>query len=174
MTELARIDVSGFAELAELWQQAPELVQREMMAAAEESGNLVLRDVRERTPKGKNSLLNRSIDIQPTVFFEGNVVTLVGTSLSYAVPVEKGAKAHFPWDRATKSVPESLVDWVEHKFDVSDKEAVSIAFAIATKISRDGTEGKFMFRDGFKASEPYIRQRFARAVANIKNQLAAI
>ncbi|MFN4056203.1 MAG: hypothetical protein ACK4GU_15195 [Alishewanella aestuarii] len=163
------IALQGFAELATLWQQAPELVQQEMVAAAEESSMLLQREVVERTPQGASagSGLSGSILAQPVTFFEGDVVSLVGTSRGYAVPVELGTKPHFP-------PLQPLTEWVEVVLGLEGEEARSAAFAIARKISQKGTEGKFMFRDGFKASEPYIKQRFGRALMQIKQELSAI
>ncbi|MBZ9612144.1 HK97 gp10 family phage protein [Rheinheimera maricola] len=161
------VEPKGFAELAALWQQAPELFEAELYAAAEESAMLVQREVVERTPMGAQNFLGRSIQAEQTVVFEGGVSTVVGTSLSYAVPVELGTKPHFP-------PLQPLAEWAEVVLKLDAEEAQRAAFAIARKISQKGTEGRFMFRDGFKASEPYIRRRFARAVANIKAQLAAL
>lgn len=170
------IALQGFSELAALWQQAPELVQQEMVAAAQESAMLLQREVVERTPQGASSGsgLSGSILAQPVTFFEGDVVSLVGTSLSYAVPVELGTKPHFPWDKSLPFGLTPLVEWVEVVLGLEGKEAIGAAFAIARKISQKGTEGKFMFRDGFKASEPYIKQRFGRALMQIKQELSAI
>lgn len=163
------IALQGFAELAALWQQAPELVQQEMVAAAEESSMLLQREVVERTPQGASagSGLSGSILAQPVTFFEGDVVSLVGTSLNYAMPVELGTKPHFP-------PLQPLTEWAQVVLGLDGEEAEAAALAIARKISHHGTEGKFMFRDGFKASEPYIKQRFGRALAQIKQELSAI
>lgn len=163
------IALAGFEELATLWQQAPELVQREMMAAAEESAMLLQREVVERTPQGAGagSGLSGSILAQPVTFFDGDVISLVGTSLNYAVPVELGTKPHFP-------PLQPLVDWVEVVLGLEGKEATSAAFAIARNISKKGTKGKFMFRDGFKVSEQYIKNRFNQALLQIKQELSAI
>ncbi len=57
----------------------------------------------------------------------------------YAAPVETGTAPHFP-------PPQALVPWVKLKFKVGDKEALSIAFAIAKRISQRGTKGQFMFQ----------------------------
>ena len=57
----------------------------------------------------------------------------------YAAPVEFGTKPHFP-------PPSALLPWVKHKLGVSDeKQALSIAFAIAHAIAKRGTAGAQMF-----------------------------
>lgn len=159
--------LSGFEELAILWQQAPELVQREMYAAGEEAAMLLQREVVERTPQGAQNFLGRSINAEQTLVVQGNVLTVVGTSLSYAVPVELGTKPHFP-------PIQPLAEWAEVVLGLDGEAARSAAFAIAHKISRKGTEGKFMFRDGLAAAEPYIHARFTRAMQQIKEELAAL
>ena len=47
----------------------------------------------------------------------------------------------------------------------------SIAWAIAMKIKRVGTKGAHMFRDGAKASEPFIRREFEGAMVRVKRRL---
>lgn len=57
----------------------------------------------------------------------------------YAAPVETGTRPHFP-------PPSALVPWVKLKLGAaSDKEALSIAFAVAKTIAQRGTQGHFMF-----------------------------
>jgi hypothetical protein len=71
----------------------------------------------------------------------------------YALPVETGSKAHMP-------PPEALIPWVMRKIGAStEKEALSIAWAIATNIKKRGTQGAHMFqkteplsRDGCRKS----------------------
>src|SRR5579864_3937344 len=53
----------------------------------------------------------------------------------YSGPVEEGTKPHFP-------PTASLVLWVKQKLHISDeKQALSIAFAIARTIAQRGTKG---------------------------------
>lgn len=57
----------------------------------------------------------------------------------YAAPVEFGTVPHFP-------PPQALVPWVMRRFNPStEKEALSIAWAIATNIKKRGTQGAHMF-----------------------------
>lgn len=61
----------------------------------------------------------------------------------YAAPVETGAKPHFP-------PPSALLLWVKKRFGVeSEKEALSIAFAVARNIAKRGTTGAHMFQKAF-------------------------
>lgn len=62
----------------------------------------------------------------------------------YAAPVETGTRPHFP-------PPDALVPWVKLRFSPSsDKEALSIAFAVAKRISQRGTQGHFMFEQSLE------------------------
>lgn len=157
--------MKGFDELVDLWSQAPEVVQREMTSAAWAASLRIEREVRERTPKGANGFLAMSIAALEPVVIPGGVMGIVGTSLAYAEPVEIGAKAHMP-------PVQPLVEWVEVVLGLEGKDAEQAAWAIARKIAKKGTDGAFMFRDGFAASEDYIKRKFRQALANIRNHLA--
>ena len=62
----------------------------------------------------------------------------------YAAPVETGTRPHFPPSSA-------LIPWVVQKLGVkNEKQAASIAFAIARAISERGTKGAFMFERTFE------------------------
>ncbi|ABF42415.1 hypothetical protein Acid345_3414 [Candidatus Koribacter versatilis Ellin345] len=57
----------------------------------------------------------------------------------YAPAVEEGARPHFP-------PPGALLLWVKRRFNPSsEKEALSIAFAVAKNIAKRGTAGHHMF-----------------------------
>jgi len=157
--------LKGFDELVDLFAQAPELVQQEMTKAAWASSMRVEREVRDRTPKGANGFLGMSIAALDPVVIPSGVLGIVGTSLNYAPAVEMGAKRHMP-------PVQPLVEWAEVVLGLDGKEAQQAAWAIALKIARKGTEGKHMFRDGFAASEDYIKRKFSEALRTIRNALA--
>lgn len=66
----------------------------------------------------------------------------------YSAPVDLGTKPHFP--------PTSgLLLWVQRKLHVgNEKQAKAIAFMIARKISKRGTQGAHMFDKAFADLEP--------------------
>src|ERR1035437_2111807 len=77
----------------------------------------------------------------------------------YAAPVETGAVPHFPPASA-------LLPWVQKKFGIEDeKQALSIAFAIAKNISRRGTRGHEMFSRALEALEPMVPAVTERDIA---------
>lgn len=159
------LSMKGFDELVDLFIQAPELVQREMASAAWAASLRVEREVRDRTPRGTNGLLAMSIASQEPVVLPGGVMGIVGTSLGYAPAVELDTKPHMP-------PVQPLVEWVQVVLGLDGKEAQQAAWAIALKIAKKGTEGAFMFRDGFAASEDYVKRKFREALKNIRNSLA--
>lgn len=66
----------------------------------------------------------------------------------YAAPVETGTVPHFP-------PPSALLPWVQKKFGFEDeKQALSMAFAIAKTIAKRGTQGHQMFSRALESIEP--------------------
>jgi len=77
----------------------------------------------------------------------------------YAGYVEAGTGRHFP-------PPSALLLWVQKKFSPSsEKQALSIAFAIARKISRRGTSAFGMFARAFQKLEPELGGIFQAQIA---------
>ena len=77
----------------------------------------------------------------------------------YAAPVETGTAPHMPPSSA-------LVPWVQKKFGIEDeKQALSVAFAIAKNISKRGTQGHFMFERALDALEPMAPGALEAAIA---------
>ena len=65
----------------------------------------------------------------------------------YSAPVDLGTRPHFP-------PSEALLLWVQRKLHINDeKQARSVAFLIARKISRTGTKGAQMFERAFPQLE---------------------
>ncbi|MCU7877139.1 MAG: HK97 gp10 family phage protein [Candidatus Thiodiazotropha sp. (ex Lucinoma borealis)] len=160
------IDGYDLKSLDKAWEQVPELVRDELTAATWESEMLLLREIKEDTPVGATSNLRESIHAQaPTVLHE-TVEGVVGTSALHALPVEMGARPHFP-------PVEPLIDWVQAKLAIHDEsEAESVALAIARKIAARGTEGQRMFHNNFHELKPTIEQIYGRAHQNIVEGLA--
>ncbi|MEP9372613.1 HK97 gp10 family phage protein [Mesorhizobium sp. KR1-2] len=158
-----RLEADG---LRRLMTQAPDIVIEELTTGVTEASMLAEREIRERTPTSGAGTLRESIGAMPVEFAQEVVRGGVATSLPYAVPVETGSKPHMP--------PISpLVDWVERKLGLRDKEAQGVAWAIARKIAKQGTQGAFMFRDGFAAVEPQIMAILGAAIERATARIAA-
>lgn len=77
----------------------------------------------------------------------------------YAAPVETGTRPHMPPASA-------LVPWVQKKLGIEDeKQALSMAFAIAKTIAKRGTSGHFMFERGLESLEPLAVPALEAAIA---------
>lgn len=138
-----QLDTSQAQQYAKYLQQAPVIAEEEMRISLEESLLFLEREVKERTPVGVGGGggLRGSI----TYLMQGSPVSgdlqgKVFSPLRHALPVEMGTKPHFP-------PVEPIRDWVEKKLGVSPDESASVAFLVARKISRDGTEGAHMFEN---------------------------
>lgn len=76
----------------------------------------------------------------------------------YAAYVESGTGPHFP-------PPSALLLWVKRKFHIEDeKQALSIAFAIARTIARRGVSGFGMFARAFQALQAELPGIFQREI----------
>ena len=58
------------------------------------------------------------------------------------------------------------------KLGVSHDEAKGVAFAIARKIAKRGTEGAHMFRDGAKATSAEVERIFVAGAERVVERLA--
>lgn len=77
----------------------------------------------------------------------------------YAAPVETGARPHMP-------PPDSLLLWVQKKFNVEDeKQAASIAFAVAKNIAKRGTSGHQMFSRALEQIQPLVVPALEKNIA---------
>ena len=163
------IDAGALTGLARAWRSAPEAVVDEMTRSVWEASLLVEREVRERTPigVGAGGGLAGSIGArEPSVLGE-EVIGTVGTSLRHAIPVEIGRR---PGQRQPPLAP--LADWAVAKLGVSHHEAHGIAFAIARKIARRGTQGAHMFRDGAEAAGAHVERLFIAGAERVLARLA--
>ena len=68
-----------------------------------------------------------------------NNVREIGYLAPYSGSVEYGQPPH-PMD------PHKLIGWVKRKLGVSDAESLGVAYAVAAKISREGTDPQPFFR----------------------------
>jgi hypothetical protein len=169
MTTQIHIDTSDVEELAVALQAVPEIVAEEMTAAVWEAELLLQRETQELTPVGVGGGggLKGSIAAREPVVLADTIVGAVGTSLAYAVPVEMGTKPHFP-----PIAP--LRDWAEHVLGVSGDEALSVAWAVARKIARKGTEGAHMFERAFETNRAQVERIFEAAHGRITERMGRL
>jgi hypothetical protein len=159
----------NFRHLQKAWKKAPEMVTEELTASIYEAELLLQREVVEHTPKGVGQgggIAGSIIAMRPDVSTTG-VLGVVGTPLNYAPAVELGTKPHMP-------PVKPITDWVVSVLGLSKEEAKSVAWAVAMKIKRKGTEGAHMFREGFKATEGQMQLIFVRCNERVATRLAGI
>lgn len=145
--------------------RAPGILIEELTPAMVESQLLLEREVRERTPTSGAGTLRDSIGALPLAISETAISGSIGTSLSYALPVELGARPHRP-------PVEPLADWVRRKLGKKGKEARSIAFAIASKIEKEGTPARNMFAEGLAATQAQISELLEAAADRATQRIA--
>lgn len=150
-----RFDDAG---MQALMARVPPIMLEEIGRAVVEASMLGEREVKERTPSSGAGTLRDSIGALPVTISGTRVTGGVGTSLSYAAPVELGSKPHW-------APIEPLLEWVQRKLGKSGEEAEGIAQAIQYKIAAHGTEAHHMFRDGFAHVSATVVEIFRAAVA---------
>lgn len=146
------------AALRRMLVRTPEIVLDEIARGLAEASMLAEREVKERTPTSGAGTLRDSIGALPVTISGTRVTAGVGTSLSYAAPVEEGSKPHW-------APIEPLLDWVERKLGKAGEEAEGIARAIRASIAVHGTPAHHMFRDGFAYVGPQVMEILSAAVA---------
>ncbi len=132
---------------------------REMLKEATKAMQISVNEfegaVVERTPVGATEILRGSIFGEAVNVTGEEVVGHVGSPEIYALPVEEGTKPHWPPRGA-------LLQWVERVLGIAGAQAERVEFLVRRAISRRGTKGAHMFREGWKASEDRIRRVWRR------------
>lgn len=123
-----------------------EAIARGVMLGVERAAAVAATKVQENTPVARGILVSH---IQSDLQTQGGGVRAsifaAAPADTYAAPVETGAVPHFP-------PPEALLLWVMKRFHPeSDKQALSIAWAVARNIAKRGTSGAHMFQKGYEA-----------------------
>jgi hypothetical protein len=130
------VDISAIERLAKRW---PEAVRAARVRRITEALLLLEAKIKQATPEGAGP-----IHLRDTIFHQVSygepVWGMVSTPAIYGAPVELGTRPHFP-----PLAP--IQHWVERVIGVSGKEAKSVAYLIARKISKVGTKPRRMFGD---------------------------
>jgi hypothetical protein len=108
---------------------------------------------------------NLAASIVATFVREASMCTeIIGVSPAvgadvYAAPVETGSRPHMPPASA-------LLPWIQKKFGIEDeKQALSMAFAIAKAMKKRGTRGHEMFSRTLVGLEPLAPEVLEQAIA---------
>lgn len=90
----------------------------------------------------------------------------VGTNVAYALPIEFGARPHWP--------PLAPIEfWVRRKLRVPAKEVRGVAFLVARKIAKRGTAPRQIFTLGLDDAKPRIVEIFSRLPKLILEKMRA-
>lgn len=150
------ITLQGFDRLQRAFMQSPQLVERDLLAWAETTAAHLTDEITSLTPKD-TGLLQQSI--KPSVVQVGalGVSAVIGTPLSYALPVEFGAKPH----------------------DILPKNGKALHFMMrgipitVKKVHHPGSKGYFMFSRAFEANIKQVQDSFVRMVDRVLAKIAA-
>ncbi len=166
------IDASSLAAVNEAWKQAPQMVIEELTAATYQAEMLLEREVKELTPVGVGGAggLRGNIHSSAPEVLSDTVIGMVGSSLSYAEPVELGTKPH----PVSEAGVMAIEDWVRHKLGIGDKEARSVAYLVARKIRREGTPAYGMFHRALAYNRDQLRAIYEAAALRIIQRLAGV
>lgn len=162
-----KIEAVNADEIIALFAKAPDIAAIEMRAGTTEALLLLERELKDEAPRGATSTLGSSIAAQEPRLLSDRVLGLVGTSIVHALPVELGTKPHFP-------PVEPLKDWVRAKLNVAASQVDSVAFLIARKISKKGTEAQPFFKETFNANKGQIETIFTQSATRIIDKLSHV
>ena len=101
--------------------------------------------------KSQENIVSKKCIDEGTLLKSGNVVrgknevSIVYTA-PHAKPVEFGTDPHMP-------PVEPIVGWCKRKLSLNDKDAKSVAWAIAKSIEKNGSEPKFFMRDAINLAK---------------------
>jgi len=152
------IDLSDLKRVANNIGQ-PKIIESEIRKAMEDALAFTEGQVSMRTDVGATGDLRAGIVTEITGLAFSGLRGKVVDPIKYAECVEVGTVPHW-----APIAPLKL--WA--KRILGDESA---AYAIQRKIAFKGTKGQHMFRDGFRASEGYIKKTFAGVTANVIKRL---
>jgi hypothetical protein len=127
----------------------PEASQDARVSRITEALLLLESVIKPLTPVGAGPIHLRDTISEKVETNGQSVMGILGTPCVYGEPVEMGSGPHFP-------PIEPIQFWVEKKLGKEGKEAKSIAWAIATIMSRSSRLGVKMFEKGFSENEQAI------------------
>jgi len=150
-------------ELDELVKKYPEAAKKATVGRLTEALLMLEAEIQEETPVGAGP-----IHLRDTIFHKielGETLWgFVGTPAQYGLPVEMGTKPHFP--------PVAPIQhWVEKILGLEGKEAKSVAYLIARKISKKGTYGTYMFHYSVERNRAKVETILGKIPADIVKSL---
>ena len=144
---MVKVDMRRIEQLSHAYPAASKAARQ---AKVQEAVVLLEAAVKKDAPYGAGPIHLRDTIFGQVYTFGEKVSGIVGTPVAWAEPLEYGADPHFP-------PLEPITWWVEKVIGEMDpKQARNIAYAICLKIAKEGTEGKFFFRDALEGNQDMI------------------
>jgi hypothetical protein len=147
--------------------EAPEYTERVLQEAMTEATlrmeNEWKENLHEHSASGSTSGSITS-DVAST---PAGVLGVVGSDQASALFLELGTRPHWVGEKGL----EALGNWAVKRLGVSKDEAPDVAYAIATKIAREGTPARHLMAKSASAAEGEIVAMFERAAAQVAEYL---
>ncbi len=163
----------GDKELRRNFGQGREFMLGAMLKTLRRIGKLLVPEVKDETPEGATSKLKRSTTFQvmgraEDMWMEVRQSAFSPGGFPYGVAVRKGTKPHFPPIAA-------LIPWVRRKLGIGDeKQARTVAFLIARKISKVGTKANPYHERVFRSNVGNIRRIADEEMVNVAARISRI
>lgn len=146
-----KVDGSEFAELAANFDNADQVVMKELRIATRKSMAVLETNTVGLTPIGATKLLSQSWATETKTFGAG-VRGELFSPLNYSGAVEHGR-------RPGKQPPiDPIHQWVVRKGIAPPDEARGVAYTIARAIGKRGTKGAKMLQKAWRKSKPTIER----------------
>jgi len=160
---MIEVTLVNWDELGRKFARAPELMLVAANEALRKVGRILVPALKAETPVGATSrlrnftvfqILGRGMDMR----LEIRQSAPSEDGFMYGVAVRQGTRPHFP-------PPRALVPWVMRKLGISgEKQALSVAYAIAVKISRVGTKANPYHERVMQQQRPILVQTMVRVI----------
>ena len=148
--------VYGLEAMERNFQKGPEYLYGALLTILRKSGRLLVPSVKSETPVGatgklRNSTIFQVIGRGRNMMMEIRQSAFSSKGYAYGIAIRGGTKPHFPPVAA-------LIPWVIKKLGITnEKEARSVAFVIARKISKVGTKANPYHERALRSSIGQIR-----------------
>jgi len=167
-----QVDLRNFQETTLRLGKSREFMLVALNQALRKLGGLLTPRVKAETPRGANHKLANTTVYQVLGKVEDMRLEIRQSAFSqkgfpYGVAVRMGTRPHFP-------PIDALVPWVRAILHVPEERVRSVAFLVARKISRVGTEPNPYHIRVFEASQHEIVETLGEAATNFVARIADV
>jgi len=182
-----QIEMTGFDEEMRRLEKFPQVAQRELIRAMEQSVRVVEAEVKPLTPVGVSSMLRNSIGSEVMASLGGTIIGRIGSSMKNEVYPKVMEFGREPGHWISPEGMESLIRWVHVKglagtYSTKTRrrkgsqfnqlvEDATVAGAIAMAIYRRGIKGRHFLSGGFNRANGRVIGFFESAMMRIAKQV---